>query len=142
MPDAGLTTDIIVGFPGETEEEFDETLKLVKEIGFSKVHVFKYSPREGTPAAESKEQINGNIKNERSKTLIDLSEELTDKFNSKFIGKKLDVLFEEQSFGEDHIYEGYTKNYIRVKAEFDYDIIGDIVDINIVDKDGEVLIGK
>ncbi|MGO1469088.1 MAG: tRNA (N(6)-L-threonylcarbamoyladenosine(37)-C(2))-methylthiotransferase MtaB [Tissierella sp.] len=142
MPDAGLTTDIIVGFPGETEEEFNETLELVRKIEFSKIHVFKYSPREGTPAAKSKEQINGKIKNERSKTLIKLSEKLTDKFNSRFIGKKLDILFEEENSKNDHIYEGYTRNYIRVKSHFDKDVIGEILEIDIIDKDGEILIGK
>ena len=71
-----------------------------------------------------------------------LSEELTERFNSGFIGQKLDVLFEEKSFSEDYIYEGYTRNYIRVKSKFDYDIIGDIINIDIVSKDGEVLIGK
>ena len=140
MPYAGLTTDIIVGFPGETEEEFSETLEFVKKIGFSKIHVFKYSPRKGTPAADSKDQINGIIKNERSKTLIRLGEELIEKFNSEFKGKSLDVLFEENL--EENIYEGYTTNYIRAEVYSDCDIIGDIKKINIIETDAEILIGK
>ncbi|OLS03383.1 tRNA (N(6)-L-threonylcarbamoyladenosine(37)-C(2))-methylthiotransferase MtaB [Tissierella creatinophila] len=140
MPYAGLTTDIIVGFPEETEEEFNETLEFVKKIGFSKIHVFKYSPRKGTPAARSKTQINGIIKNERSKSLIELGEKLTEKFNSKFIGQSLEVLFEESS--QENILEGYTTNYIRAKVHSDYDIIGDIKKINIVDTDGEILVGN
>ncbi len=140
MPNAGLTTDIIVGFPGESEEEFQETLELVEKIEFSKIHVFKYSPRAGTPAAQSKDQINGLIKNERSKTLIDLGEKLVEKFNSQFIGKDLEILFEEEI--KENLYEGYTTNYIRARLDWDYDIIGDIREINIFKRDGEVLIGK
>lgn len=142
MPDAGLTTDIIVGFPGETDEEFLETIEFVKMIQFSKIHVFKYSPRKGTPAAESKEQINGLIKNERSKTLISLAEGLTERFNSKFMDKSLEVLFEEENPSRKGMFEGYTTNYIRVKAMSDNDIIGDIKEINIIDSQGEILIGK
>ena len=141
MPEAGITTDIIVGFPGETDEEFEETVDFVKRIRFSKVHVFKYSPREGTPAAKSKEQINGLIKNERSKRLIELTEKLTEEFNSKFIGRSLEVLFEVESYGEDSMYEGYTTNYIRVKSESKYDIIDEIKTIEITSSDGEFLIG-
>src|SRR5699024_3118613 len=95
MPDAGITTDIIVGFPGETKQEFEETYNFVKEIGFSRIHVFKYSPREGTPASRSKDQINGNIKNFRSEKLICLGENLMEDFNNKFIGETMEVLFEE-----------------------------------------------
>lgn len=142
MPHAGLTTDVIVGFPGETDDEFNETLELVERIGFSKVHVFKYSPRKGTPAAESKEQLNGTIKHERSKILISLSERLSEEFNSKFIGEKLDVLFEEHTSGEENLYEGYTSNYIRARYHSECDIIGDIKTINIIDSDGEILLGK
>lgn len=146
MPDAGLTTDIIVGFPGETDEEFNETLEFVKKIEFSKIHVFKYSPRKGTPAAESKDQINGIIKKERSRILIDLAEDLTEKFNSKFIGQKVEVLFEEKSpegnIYEGNIYEGYTSNYIRSKTHSSCDIIGKIRNIELVDIDREVLIGN
>ena len=141
MPTAGLTTDIIVGFPGETDDEFEETIKFIKDIEFSKVHVFKYSTRQGTPAASAKDQINGLIKNERSKILIDLSEKLTEEFNSKLIDRNLEVLFEEQG-PEENIYEGYTRNYIRTKVNSKYDLIGVIKDINIIGRDGEVLIGN
>lgn len=140
MPLAGLTTDIIVGFPGESEAEFDETVDFVNKIGFSKIHVFKYSPREGTPAASSKEQINGNIKNERSQKLISLGEELIEKFNSRFIGESLEVLFEEKS-KEENMYEGYTSNYIRVQMSSDHDIVGNIEDVNIINRYGEILVG-
>ena len=76
MPDAGITTDIIVGFPGETEDEFKETYDFVKNIGFSRIHVFKYSPRKGTPASKMNNQIHGSIKHSRSEKLIDLGNKL------------------------------------------------------------------
>lgn len=141
MSDVAFTTDIIVGFPEETDEEFEETLEFVREIGFSKVHVFKYSPREGTPAAKLK-QLDGNIKQERSKRLIELSDKLSKEFNESFIGSKLDVLFEEESKLEENYIEGYTTNYIRVLAKGDDSLEGEIksVEINSTYKDS--LVGK
>ncbi len=141
MPNAGITTDIIVGFPGETEEEFQETCEYVKKIKFSRIHVFKYSPRKGTPAAADKNQINGNIKNKRSEILIDLGEVLTKKFNAKFIDSSLLVLFEEESKGTEGFVEGYTTNYIRVKSKSSESILGSIKDIRIRDVDGDYLVG-
>lgn len=142
MPNAGITTDIIVGFPGETEEEFTETLEFVKDIKFSKIHVFKYSPRNGTPAAEYKEQVDGNIKNSRSERLISLGEELMLEFNQGFIGKNLSVLFEEESKKEKDFIEGYTTNYIRVKSKKESHNIGSIMDIEIKDTKDDFLIGE
>lgn len=142
MPHAGITTDIIVGFPGESEEEFKETCEFVKEIGFSRIHVFKYSPREGTPAAESKEQINGNIKRDRSEELIKLGDRLMNEFHSKFIGSTLSVLFEEEANNDDDFMEGYTTNYIRVRTNKKPSLIGEIVDVNIEKINDNILIGK
>ena len=142
MPNAGITTDIIVGFPGETEEEFKETYEFVKEIGFSRIHVFKYSPREGTPAAESKEQINGNIKRDRSEELIKLGDKLMNEFHSKFIGSALSVLFEEEANNEDEFIEGYTTNYIRVRTNKKSDLIGQIMDVKIEEIYDNTLLGK
>lgn len=131
MPGAGLTTDIIVGFPGETEEEFLETMSFVEEIGFSRIHVFKYSPRKGTPAATMKEQVKGEIKNKRSEQMIDLGAKLTVRFNSEFDGKMMSVLYEDGNSGKG-IYEGYTTNYIRVKTPSQKDLIGDIIRTRIL----------
>lgn len=139
MPDAGITTDIIVGFPGETEKEFNETIEFVREIGFSRIHVFKYSPRKGTPAAKYKNQVHGKIKNQRSKELITLGEELTEIFNKRFLNKKMDILYEEKI---DDFYEGYTTNYIRVKASANNDIIGNIVETKIINSKDGYLIGE
>ncbi len=141
MIDVAFTTDIIVGFPEETEDEFYETYEFVKEISFSKIHVFQYSPRKGTPAAELK-QLNGDIKHERSKKLIELSDLLTRKFNEKFINKQLDVLFEEESkYKIDHV-EGYTTNYIRVLTIGNKTLEGQIESVKIEDIYDDSLVGK
>jgi len=139
MPDAGITTDIIVGFPGETEEEFQETYEFVKEIGFYRIHVFKYSPRKGTPASKMDEQIHGSIKHERSEKLISLGEQLADSFMERFIGRSMEVLFEEN---KDGYFEGYTTNYLRVKVEAEKDLHGEILPVKIIDKEKDILIGK
>ena len=107
--DVNLTTDIIVGFPGETEEEFNKTYEFLKEIKFYKMHVFKYSPRKGTKAAVMKGQIDGNKKEERSRKLIELSDKNEKEYNEKYIGKEVEVLWEEEKEG---IYRGHTKNYV------------------------------
>lgn len=95
-PEVHLTTDVIVGFPGETEEEFNKTYEFLKEIKFYKMHVFKYSPRSGTVAAKMPNQIDGNIKEERSNKLIELSDENEKEYNQKYIGKEVEVLLEER----------------------------------------------
>ena len=96
MPGAGITTDIIVGFPGESDEEFNETLEFVRQIKFSRIHVFKYSVREGTKAAEIEPKIIDSVKSERSKILIDLGERISREFMKKFIGRNLSVLIETE----------------------------------------------
>ena len=112
--DVNLTTDIIVGFPGETEEEFKKTYEYLKEIKFYKMHVFKYSKRQGTKAAEMKEQIDGNKKEERSRKLIELSNKNEKEYNEQYIGKEVEILWEEE---KDNIYKGHTKNYILAYYE-------------------------
>ena len=107
--DAILTTDIIVGFPGESEEEFEKTYEFLKEIKFYKMHVFKYSPRKGTKAAVMPNQIDGNKKEERSRRLIELSNQNEEAYNEQYIGKEVEVLFEEEKNG---LWQGHTKNYI------------------------------
>ena len=107
--DVILTTDIIVGFPKETEEEFQQTYQFLEEIKFYKMHVFKYSPRKGTKAAEMEGQIDGNKKEERSQKLIELSNKNDKEYNESYIGKQVEVLFEEE---KDGIYKGHTQNYI------------------------------
>ena len=107
--DAILTTDIIVGFPGESEEEFERTYAFLSEIKFYKMHVFKYSPRKGTKATTMPNQIDGNQKEERSRRLIELSKKKKKAYNEQYIGKEVEVLFEEEKNG---MWQGHTKNYI------------------------------
>ena len=114
--DVNLTTDIIVGFPGETEEEFSKTFEFLKRVKFYKMHVFKYSPRKGTKAAVMENQVSGNIKEERSKRLIELSNKNEIEYNNKYIGKEVEVLFEEK---KDGIYKGHTQNYIMIHCNTD-----------------------
>ena len=114
--DVILTTDIIVGFPGETEEEFNKTYEFLKQAQLYKMHVFQYSPRKGTRAAEMQNQIDGNIKEARSRKLIKLSNENQLKYNENLIGKNVEVLFEDKEVDDGIIYfKGHTKNYILVK---------------------------
>ena len=142
MPNAGITTDIIVGFPGEGEVEFNETLDFVKKIKFSRIHVFKYSPRSGTPASEYSDQVHGTIKNARSAKLISTGEELMEDFNQQLLGKTLEVLFEEESKDDLKYMEGYTTNYVRIKALGDERIRGKILQVKMTNLDSENLIGE
>lgn len=139
-PNVALTTDIIVGFPGETEEEFNITYDFLKEINFYKMHVFKYSPRHGTKAEKMPNQIDGNIKEERSKKLIELSDKNEINQNKRYINKNLDVLIEEF---EEGYYKGHTTNYIMVKIqENTNNLQNKIVTVKIIDNEGIDLIGK
>lgn len=142
IKDVSITTDIIVGFPGETEEEFNTTYEFLKGIELSKMHVFKYSPRKGTKAAAMKDQVNGNIKDERSSKLIELDMELEKQFMSKLIGKTMDVLYEQRYNGEEFSYEGYTPNYIKVVSKSSYDIEGKIVRTKLTEVRKEFMIGE
>ena len=112
-PEASFTTDVIVGFPGETDEEFAKTYKFLEEIDFYRLHVFKYSPRRGTVAEKMPNQIDGNKKEERSNKLIELSNSTENKHNQSYIGKTVKVLFEEF---EDGFFKGHTTNYMMVKV--------------------------
>ncbi len=120
-PHYGVTTDIICGFPGETEEDFAGSLRIVEEADFLKVHAFKFSKREGTAAWEMKDQIDGETKNERVTRLIKRSEEVTKKFLESSAGEVRRVLFEQEEAGEkgergESFISGYTENYIKVYA--------------------------
>mgnify|MGYP002408474644 CR=1 FL=1 len=113
IPDLAVTTDIIVGFPGETAAEFAETLAFVETIGFSRLHVFPYSRRAGTPAAKMSNQLAKKVKEERSQTLIRLGQHLAESFHRRYLGSRVQVLIEEVTGG---VGTGYTENYIRVQA--------------------------
>ena len=135
-----LTTDVIVGFPGETDEEFNETYEFLKDINFYKMHIFKYSPRHGTKAEKMPNQVDGKIKEERSRKLIELSDRNEKEQNKEYLNKKLKVLIEEL---EDDYYKGHTTNYIMVKIKKDMENLQNkIVEARIIDCEGIELIGK
>jgi threonylcarbamoyladenosine tRNA methylthiotransferase MtaB len=138
-----LTTDIIVGFPGETEEEFNTTMHFINKIKFSNIHVFKYSAREGTPAAKRSDQIDPKLKNERSHKLINIQSKIREKFLSDFVNKEVLVLFEEETEIEgNNYYFGYTDNYIKVKVKSNIDLQNKQMITKITDMDKELLIGN
>lgn len=140
FPNAGLTTDIIVGFPGETEENHKETMDFVKEIKFAKTHLFKYSQRDGTRAAAMKGQINGNIKKDRLKDLEAIENINREQFLENQIGKVLAVLIESKSDLEGYS-GGYSTNYLKVNVK-EHIPANTIIDVEISEiRDGE-LVGK
>ena len=118
-PRIALSTDVIVGFPGESDEDFNETLAFCEKVGFSKIHVFPYSDRNGTVASRMKDKIPGNIKKERVHALIALSNKLEQKYYSSFIGEEVEVLVEEE---KDGYFYGFTDNYIPIKLKGNYKI--------------------
>ena len=138
--DVILTTDIIVGFPKESEEEFECTYEYLKKINFYKMHVFKYSPRKGTKASEMPEQIPGDIKEIRSKRLLELSDNNETRFLDSYIGKTVEVLFEECD--EQGYYKGHTANYIMVKVKSEEDLSNKIVNVVVRKRDELCLIAE
>ena len=137
-PEASFTTDVIVGFPGETDEEFAKTYEFLKEIDFYRLHVFKYSPRRGTVAEKMPNQIDGNKKEERSNKLIELSNSTENKHNQSYIGKTVKVLFEEF---EDGFFKGHTTNYMMVKVAGEEEksdkFVNKILDVKIKENNDE-----
>lgn len=137
-PEASFTTDVIVGFPGETDEEFAKTYEFLKEIDFYRLHVFKYSPRRGTVAEKMPNQIDGNKKEERSNKLIELSNSTENKHNQSYIVKTVKVLFEEF---EDGFFKGHTTNYMMVKVAGEEEqsdkFVNKILDVKIKENNDE-----
>jgi len=136
--DVILTTDIIVGFPGETEEEFETTYEFLENAKLYKMHVFQYSPRKGTRAASMQNQIDGNIKEVRSKKLIELSNKNQLEYNENLIGKSVEVLFEDKEVENGITYfKGHTKNYILVKYKTDEELENTLKTVNISEAEEE-----
>ena len=132
--DVMLTTDIIVGFPGETEEEFETTYQFLKQAKLYKMHVFQYSPRKGTRAAVMPGQVDGNIKEKRSKKLIQLSNENEKYYHDKLIGKTVEVLFEDKENDNGvTYYKGHTQNYILIKYRSDENLENTLKEVKILD---------
>ncbi len=142
MKDVSITTDVIVGFPGESVGEFEETYKFLSDIKLSKMHIFKYSKRAGTKAADMPFQVDGNLKEERSKALIDLNLKNEVEFMGSFIGRTMSVLYEEKASENENTYVGYTENYIKVITLNNEDISGKIVPTKVVAVEAEHMVGE
>lgn len=136
IPNVSITTDVIVGFPGETEEEFKETFDYLKKLRLSKMHIFKYSPRKGTKAAAMKDDVHGTVKEERSKLLQEMDRENESNFIQDSFGAKLEVLVEEKLKDDDR-YIGYTSNYIKVIIDSNKDIVGKIITVKLIENKGD-----
>lgn len=127
FPNVAITTDIIVGFPTETEENFEESYNFAQKVKLSKIHVFPYSPKDGTPAAKLP-QLPPQVKDERRHKMLELSHKLNAEFMSQYIGKEMEVLFERLENG---YYEGHTRNYIKVLAKSSEDISNTLVKVRL-----------
>lgn len=138
-PEVHLTTDVIVGFPGETKEEFNTTYEFLKDIRFYKMHIFKYSQRSGTVAAKMPNQIDGNIKEERSNKLIELSDKNEEKYNKQYVGKQVEVLLEDR---EGEYIKGHTKNYMVVKVKTEQELENTIQKVFVTSIDNLELVGN
>ena len=128
FPNVAITTDIIVGFPDETEEDFKESLAFAERMKLDKIHTFPYSPKKGTPAAKMKNQISGDVKSQRNKEMIALSDKMNIDFLNNNIGKTVPVLFEDMENG---FWQGHTTNYIKVLAKSDENLNNKIVDVKL-----------
>ena len=126
IPDLAVTTDIIVGLPGETAEEFAASLSFVEKMEFARIHVFKYSPRPGTAAAEMPHQVPYAEKKKRSEAMLDLARESSQRFHRRFLGRRMDVLWEAQCRDDKHAWSGLTGNYIRVMTRSELDLANTI----------------
>ena len=137
LPGLAITSDVIVGFPGETDEEFQETYDFIKEIGFSELHVFPYSRRTGTPAARMDGQVDDEVKNNRVHKLIELSNQLAKEYAANYENEVLEVIPEEHSTDKDNPNQliGYTDNYLKVAFDGTPDMIGKLVRVKIAKAD-------
>jgi len=142
IPEIAVTTDVMVGFPSETEEDFNTTYEFIKELGFSDLHVFKYSKREGTPAAKFDEQVHSRVKKKRSAKLRELGERMTEEYRDKFIGKGLDVMIEEERDHRTGLLTGLTDNYLKVMVDAEDSYQGELVPVKLVDTEENYLIGS
>ena len=141
LPGLAVTSDVIVGFPGETEEEFQETYDFIVDHHFSELHVFPYSPRIGTPAARMDDQIDEEVKNERVHRLINLSDQLAKTYASKFDQDVLEVIPEEVG-DEPNTLVGYADNYMKIQFAGDETLIGQLVKVKVTKPDYPINTGE
>lgn len=139
LPSLSVTTDVIVGFPGESDEDFESTYQWIKKLHFNQLHVFPYSKRKGTPAARMKDQVDETVKKQRVKALLDLSHSLMREFAVNQIGQTLEVLIEEK---EGDYMIGHASNYLKVKVRLPESSVGHIYSVLIKDIEDVILIGE
>lgn len=139
IPEIAITTDVIVGFPGEEETDFEATCELVKELEFSDLHVFQYSIREGTPAADFPEQVHSRVKKKRSKQLREIGAELKENYRRQFKGHKLQVLIEENRDRTTGFLTGLTDNYLRVAVKGADELAGELVPVKLKINEGKLI---
>ena len=139
VPEIAITTDLMVGFPGETLADFQAGLNLVEELKFSKLHVFKYSPRRGTPAAKFPKQVSAVEKEKRSREMIHLGERLAEEYAAKFLDKKLAVLVEKRL--KNNFWEGSSEQYLKVRFNSALELRGQIVPVHLKQVKADLCIG-
>jgi threonylcarbamoyladenosine tRNA methylthiotransferase MtaB len=140
VPRAAITTDIIVGFPGETDEEFRESYELCRKLGFARIHVFPYSPRPGTEAAGMPDQVSARVKRERCQQMLALAEASARNFRRQFLGRVMPVLWEQRD-GKG-VWSGLTDNYIRVYAKSAEDLTNRLLPVKLVEIRGDGVWGE
>lgn len=140
FPGCAITTDIMVGFAGETQEEFEQSLQFAREIAFAKVHVFAYSRRPGTRAYDAPGQVPNKVKEERSRQMIQVTKTTQQAFLQAQVGKVEEVLFEQQR--EQGVWEGYTRNYTHVLAPSGKDLSGQLLPVELLEVQGESCVGR
>ena len=129
-PDISITTDVIVGFPGETDEEFNETVNFIKRVKFAELHVFPFSAREGTKAFNMDQQVDSSIKEHRVNVLLELSKQLEKEYRSKFINQELEVILEERN-KQSGLLSGFTSNYLKLSVNLPDNYIGKISKVKV-----------
>jgi len=140
VPEAATTTDIIVGFPGETSAEFEQSYKLCQKLEFARIHVFPYSPREGTQASQMSNQVEDRVKKQRSQKMLALAKENAQSFNKRFLEKTMPVLWEKRS--SDGIWSGHTDNYIKVYTRSNEDLTNRLLPVKVVEVRGDGVWGQ
>lgn len=142
MPDVAVTTDVMVGFPGETEEEFAHSLEFVRACGFADAHVFKYSVREGTRAAHMDGQVAPEVKEARSRAMLSLADTQSRAFRERFVGRTMRVLLEQRSHVDVSCMEGKTANYLTVTVPAGEDLAGQLADVRLTGLDADGMTGE
>lgn len=140
VPEAAITTDIIVGFPGETSAEFEQGYQLCQKLGFARIHVFTYSPRQGTPASRMPNQLGDKIKKERSQRMLALARESAQNFSRQFLGKTMPVLWEKQT--DNGTWSGHSDNYLKVYTKSNDDLANKLLSVKLTKVSGDGMWGE